>query len=106
MVVVLDVFDDSAGDWKIPSDLAVKKVLLTVLVPAVQQNIQNVLLFVPLIVILRVRTPYPIEITVAEKVHQSPVLTPAVIHVFFSTWLARNMIETLRQNQRQEAPMR
>src|SRR5204862_87965 len=76
MVVVLDVFDDSEGDWKIPSDLAVKKVLLTVLVPAVQQNIQNVLLFVPLIVILRVRTPYPIEITVAEKVHQSPVLSP------------------------------
>jgi hypothetical protein len=102
MILALDVVDDSECDGKLRSQFTVENIVFAYLVLTVQQDVKNVLFFLALGVVSWIGTPYPVEIAIAKEGNQPVVLAPAVFDVSFAARLARDMIETVRQDQRQE----
>ena len=106
MIVAFDVCQDAKRDGKLCPDSPVKDIALAHIVLAVEENVKDVLFLFPLGVVFRIDTLRPVEITIAQESNQLIVLPPTVIDVALAAALARNVVEAVRQDQRQEIPVR
>ena len=87
MILAFDVFDDPECDRKRRSNSPIKTITLTCIIILVEQDIQDILLFVALVFVFGIGTPFAVEIALAEKHTKTIEFAPAIIDIFLSTYL-------------------